>query len=81
MISDFQTWLGEILSHCDLKISEQLNNDLVSEANASKSIEENQNSQKRQIFPGDYFRKLESDTVDYLNTNLSDILTYFDYST
>lgn len=79
MIGDFQTWLEEILGYCELTISNQLKNNLLEEAHKSKSIEENQNSHKRQLFPGDYSRKLEADTIDYLNTNLSDILIHFNY--
>ncbi len=80
MISDFRTWLEVILDYSELTISDELKNELIDKAKKSKNLKENQLSHKRQLFPGDYLRKLDTNTTSYLNESLSNILLYFNYS-
>ncbi len=79
MIQDFESWLDGILNNCKLKISDSLKRKLIDEAVASSKPKENVSKHRRQVTPGDHKRKLSTETIDYLNSSLANVLVGFDY--
>jgi len=80
MILDFQTWLNELLAHCQWEISSTLREQLLNEAGRNSHIkQEDTASHRRQVTPGEHKRKLQNVTVEYLNECLSDVLRGFGY--
>lgn len=80
MIADFATWLSRLLQHCQWEISQTLKEQLLNEALQTKSIKQEKTaSHKRQVFPGDHKRKLEPQSIEYLNNYFSSILQELDY--
>lgn len=80
MIADFTIWLEQLLAHCQWEISPSLRDQLLNEADWGRNIkQENTSSHRRQVTPGDYKRKLQTKTIDYLNEYLSDVLSEFGY--
>jgi len=80
MITDFSTWLDKLLTHCQWTISSILRNQLMSEAEqAGRKKPENTTSHKRQVSPGEHKRKLQYNTIKYLNKHLSKELHQFGY--
>jgi hypothetical protein len=80
MIADFSTWLSRLLQHCQWDISQTLKEQLLNEALQTKRIkQEKTSSHKRQLFPGDHKRKLQPQTIEYLNNYFSSILKELDY--
>jgi hypothetical protein len=81
MIADFRTWLDGLLEYCRLKISPQLQRQLLEEAHRSRPREENVSKHIRQALPGDHQRKLQAQTIAHLNSFFSNILREFNYKT
>jgi hypothetical protein len=80
MIADFPTWLNKMLAHCQWKISVTLHEQLLEEAGRVRCKKcEDSNSHRRQITPGDHQRKLQPETIKYLNEYMADELLGFDY--
>jgi hypothetical protein len=79
MISDFQTWLDDLLDYCELKISPQLKRQILEEAHQSRPRKENVSQHIRQALPGDHQRKLQAETIAHLNSVFSIILREFNY--
>jgi len=80
MISDFPVWLDSLLGYCDLKISSQLQQELLEEAHRSRLTKEDASKHMRQVTPGDHQRKLQPETVAHLNSLFSDTLEGFKYT-
>lgn len=80
MIADFSTWLDHLLTYCQLEISDQLREKLLAEADRSSSKKKEElNRHRRQVTPGDHLRKLQPETIEYLNDYLADVLSGFGY--
>ena len=79
MVSNFDNWLDTIVDFLELKISPKLLKKMKEEANFIVE-EENVYAHKRQVLPGEHQRKLKPETIEILNTNLSEILDKFGYS-
>lgn len=78
MVSNFSSWLDEVLSFTNIKVNKIFFDSLVKEANFSVK-EENVYAHKRQVTPGDYKRKLKLKTIQILNTELAEVLQVFGY--
>jgi len=80
MIADFSTWLNKLLAHCQWQISATLHEQLLEEAGRGRRKKhEDPNSHRRQITPGDHKRKLQPETINYLNEYMAEVLLGFDY--
>ena len=80
MLADFPAWLDRLIAHCQWRISPALKDRLLSEADQGKRVkQEDTGKHRRQVTPGDHRRKLKDETVEYLNSHLSGILTAFGY--
>lgn len=79
MISDFPTWLSGLIDYCDLPISARLKKEFLEEALRSRPKKETFSKHIRQVTPGDHKRKLQSETIAYLNSVFSDVLRGFNY--
>jgi hypothetical protein len=78
MVSDFPVWLDRLTQHCEL--SDQVNAIAQIKKNADFKVEkEDAYSQRRQVTPGDYHRKLKSETVEQLNSMFSSVLRQLNY--
>jgi len=78
MVFQFESWLDRLLDFFDLKISPHLRREVLQLADFSVD-KENRYSHKRQVFPGDYRRKLKKETIAFLNAQTEDILHKLDY--
>ena len=80
MISDFPTWLRGILDFCELDVSEQRFAELCQEQeNSRPSGKEAKNKHLRKGVAGDFKDKLQAETIEYLNSELEDVLQHFGY--
>lgn len=80
MIADFSTWLEKLLEHCEWQISKQLKDQLLKEAEQSKRLKkEDHSSHRRQVTPGDHKRKLQDNTITYLNEYFEEALSELGY--
>ncbi len=78
MVNDFPTWLDTVIKSLELNdVDKTLIEKLINEADFS--VEENINSHKRQVKPGDHRRKLKPETINQLNTIFSEVLDLLDY--
>jgi hypothetical protein len=78
MVSDFPVWLDRLTQHCGL--SDQVNAIAQIKKEADFKVErEDVYSQRRQVTPGDYHRKLKSETVEQLNSMFSRVLEQLNY--
>lgn len=80
MISNFESWLGDLLTYCDLKPSECLKNKIMENNRMLKPHKEDSNKHIRKGMAGDYMEKLQPETIKQLNEILSSSLVYFGYS-
>lgn len=80
MVANFPVWLDGLLNHCNLKITSELRQELISEAHRSQMKTEDITNHRRQVIPGDYQRKLKSQTIIQLNSSFSNILSLFEYA-
>ncbi|MDM7958654.1 MAG: sulfotransferase domain-containing protein [Synechococcus sp. WH 8007] len=78
MVLNTEKWLDDISKFLDQPITSKLRTQLADDIDFSVSSE-NINKHKRQVTPGDYLRKLKSQTIDKLNEGLRDPLNWFDY--
>lgn len=82
MIADFPSWLDTLLAYCQFQISDSLRASLLQEADRSKQKKkEDISSHRRQVTPGDHMRKLQPETINYLNDLFADITKQFQYPT
>lgn len=80
MVSDFPDWFEQVNQFLSLdNVSQALQEKILAEANFE--VEENINSHKRQVQPGDHKRKLKPETIAQLNSIFSEVLTSLDYAT
>ena len=78
MVNDFPTWLNSVIKSLKLDdVDKRLVEKLINEANFD--VEENINSHKRQVKPGDHRRKLKPETISQLNSTFSEVLDLLDY--
>ena len=79
MTNDFESWLSNLLHYCGLDVSSSLRQELLDEAYSIRPKNENINKHIRQAKPGDHKRKLNQDTIDYIEELFADILKGFGY--
>lgn len=79
MIKDFSTWLDNLLKYCELEISPQLRQQLLLESHQSRPSAEDVSQHRRQVTPGEHRKKLNQETIVYLNDLFSDVLAKLDY--
>ncbi len=80
MVTDFPTWLDNLLTYCGLEISESLWQQLLKEGMTGRPQVEDISKHRRQAKPGDHLRKLQPETITYLNNELAPILTHLGYT-
>lgn len=78
MVNDFPTWLDTVIKSLELNnVDKRLVEKLINEADFD--VEENINSHKRQVKPGDHRRKPKPQTINQLNSIFSEVLDLLDY--
>lgn len=81
MIADFPNWFDALLEHCQWETSDALKSQILSEAQRTRNPrKEDVSNHRRQVTPGDYERKLKPETIEYLNEQLSEALSEFNYN-
>lgn len=78
MVSDFEVWLEKLAQHIGLNHLIDEKQRLIHAANFEVESE-NIYSQRRQVTPGDFRRKLTNRTIKVINTQFSSILKTLDY--
>ncbi len=78
MVTSFESWLEKLTSCASLKISPELREKLLGQADF-KVEKEDKKSHKRQVTPGDHKRKLKPETQEKLTRKFEDILQALDY--
>lgn len=78
MVADFPAWLQRTLQHLEMQPSNEALQKLLAQDHFSVS-KEDVYSHKRSVHPGNYLRKLQPDTIEYLNEKFADILRTMDY--
>lgn len=78
LVSGFGDWLDRLADFVDCGHLTAAKDAI--KQRASFVVQENQLNHKRQVTPGDFRRKLTSDTQAALTEQLRDVLLYFDYS-
>lgn len=78
MVSDFPAWLRDVLKTVGMQISETMLNGL--QKDAVFDVSENPMQHKRQVTPGDYRRKLRTDTQKALTEAFEADLRFFGYA-
>lgn len=80
MISDFSEWFETLINHCGWTVSAELRAQIEAQAAKARTPSgEDSSRHRRQVLPGDYKRKLQPETITYLNHHLADCLRSFDY--
>jgi hypothetical protein len=79
MTSDFGVWLGNLLDHCELKVSSGLLRSFFEESKKLQPKKEDVYQHNRKGMPGDYREKLKQETIDNLNLRFSPVLEKFDF--
>ena len=79
MISDFEAWLTDLLSYCELDVSRNLFDRLIKESRAKKPEQEDITKHIRKGVPGDYKEKLKPASIETLNNKLEPLLVRFHY--
>lgn len=80
MVEDFPNWLKKVLSFLELDENQDLMNTIISETSFEVNKEDPKEF-KRSVKAGDHLRKLQKETIDYLNKDLSNVLTALEYDT
>jgi hypothetical protein len=81
MVMDFGGWLKALIDYCELSVSKELFQSLVSENDRSKKPKkENIRQHRRKGKPGDYKEKLKPETIRYLDTKFELVLETFGYN-
>lgn len=78
IIDNFEPWLHEVAKVMSLDPPQAAFDSLIA-AHVS-SVDEDVNSHRRQIRPGDHIRKLQPETIDVLNKKFESSLKFFEYS-
>ena len=81
MVSDFEGWLKDLVSYCELPLDRSLFESLVRENERLIPNKENIHNHLRKGQPGDYRRKLKAETIEYLDEKFAPILPRFGYHT
>ena len=79
MVVDFPTWLSQLSRHTGLTGETKSIQEILNAADFSVN-EEDIYAQRRQVTPGDYLRKLKSETIKILNDRFSEILDRLGYT-
>ena len=80
MVTDFEGWLDDLLSYCELDISEELRQSIIANNNKRKPTTENVNAHLRKGQPGDHLDKLKPETIEALNSRLGSARQALGYS-
>lgn len=80
MVSDFESWLSDLIRACQLEVSQKLKDHLIQQYYISRPKKENQQSQFRKGVSGDYKNKLSDETISFLNEKFSTVLDYYQYT-
>lgn len=80
MVSDFESWLTELIKYCELEVSREFIQSLLKEHEDKKPKKENIHKHIRKGQPGDYKQKLQPSTIKYLNEKFEPILTSYHYN-
>ncbi|OZH51451.1 hypothetical protein AFK68_30970 [Hydrocoleum sp. CS-953] len=78
MVYDFRNWMETVVDFCGLETNQETVNQLIESADFSVS-QENIYNHKRQVLPGDHQRKLNVNTINYLNKEFEEALEILDY--
>ncbi|MBN1916870.1 MAG: sulfotransferase domain-containing protein [Verrucomicrobia bacterium] len=80
MVADFPAWLAKFMAPFALGDAERLHKKLARKYRNNFAVKrEDVRKQKRQIAPGDHKRKLQPDTIAYLNKEFASILETLGY--
>jgi len=79
MISDFETWLTQLVEYTELDIAPELKQQFIREHHQKTPQNEDPNKHLRKGKSGDYKTKLQTETIDTLNIKFKEILNYFYY--
>ena len=80
LVSDFDSWLDQLLAFLDLKEVDSNLIDHLKTKEKNTVADGNQTSHIRNKAPGDYKRKLKIETQDYLTQELQSILNTLNYA-
>ena len=79
MVSDFESWLTNLIAYCELELSQEFIQSLLEENKANKPKEEDVTQHNRKGQPGDYQEKLQPETIETLNETFKPILARYHY--
>jgi len=79
MLSDFASWLSELLDYCELDASQQLFQSLVQANEDKKPKKEDKLRHVRRGQSGDYKEKLKPETIEHLDAKFAPMLAEFGY--
>lgn len=79
MVTHFDPWLDRMLEFFELEVSPQLLEEIKNAANFNVTRED-VHKHKRQVTPGDYKRKLNNETIEFLNERTKEVLDLFGYA-
>ena len=80
MVSDFESWLTNLVAYCELELSQEFTQSLLKENEANKPKEEDATQHNRKGQPGDYQEKLQPETIETLNETFKPILERYRYT-
>jgi Sulfotransferase domain len=78
MVADFESWFYKLIGFSGLHLERQAIESIFRIANFSVENED-KNSHKRQVTPGDHVRKLKQETIDALNSEFQAVLEGFKF--
>jgi len=79
MATNFEVWLNDLISYCELDLNEEFYQSLLRENEAKKPKGEDVTRHNRKGVPGDYKEKLQPETIRKLNKKFDPILECFNY--
>jgi len=80
MVTDFESWLHNLLDYCELNIRRDFFAALVEKNKRMRPKSENIHRHVRKGKSGEYMEKLKPETVEYLNQKFSPMLLAFKYN-
>ncbi|MBL8660091.1 MAG: sulfotransferase domain-containing protein [Rhodospirillales bacterium] len=80
MITDFPSWLDDLLGFCALQISDRTRTRLIETSAGSVPAGQRPDHKRRQVVPGDHRRKLQPETIEVLNERFGPALDCFGYA-
>ncbi|MEL7500190.1 MAG: hypothetical protein AAFN77_21505 [Planctomycetota bacterium] len=80
MVTDFSTWLGQVIPHCGFSNAERLTRFLANKYRNEFTPDKDSNGHKRAIQPGDHRNQLQPETIDALNQRFGLILGELGYA-